>query len=63
MYTVPCSVLHLNAEELSSNEAHIIIFFISRIPVLKIMKLGQTNSCSFRTMSVEEILQNDKNLI
>lgn len=62
MYTVPCSVLHPNAEELSSNEAHIIIsFFISHM--LKFMKLGQTNSCSFRTMSVEEILQNDKNLI
>lgn len=61
MYTVPCSVLHPNAEELSSHEAHIIIFFISRM--LKFMKLGQTNSCSFRTMSVEEILQNDKNLI
>lgn len=60
MYTVPCSVLHPNAEELSSHEAHI-IFFISRM--LKFMKLGQTNSCSFRTMSVEEILQNDKNLI
>lgn len=43
MYTVPCSVLHPNAEELSSNEAHIIIsFFISHM--LKFMKLGQTNS-------------------
>lgn len=59
MYTVPCSVLHPNAEELSSNEAHIITGYFFLFHAC----LSLWNSNKLIPMSVEEILRNDKNLI